>query len=160
MTYFSTQVHHTPAELALSALTAGAFLVTPDILKGLTGPPLVRRIDVWLRAFRMTGALLAGLGTIGIALVIIGASLGLTANTGRVEYLAGVGLIVIVLLLGLVPVWAVKSTKDAANILSPEFRKKLAEWFAKVEREGWPLLLGAVLIVVGSGLQFIANTQG
>jgi hypothetical protein len=160
MTYFSTTVNQELAELALSALTAGGLLVTPQILSSVIGPETIRRNNIWVRAVRRGLLLLVALGFASIGLIVYGFLQGsLTQGEGRLTYLLGVALLTVVVLFGLLPAWAIKSVRDGAESVGKKEREKLRCIAKRIEDEGWPLLFGAILIAVGTALQFLANTE-
>lgn len=165
----SAQGEQDVAKFGLSAVTIGTLLLTPDALKVLVKLGAVRR-PRWLgwgslgrlyQAVLVALMAVAGVGTtIGVVMQARGG--GSLSETSTVIYLIGVAALSVLLLIGLLPWWLVTSAQDLAGGPDElrEGSKKLdmsmRVWLGHAEARSWPTLLGGLLFLMGTGLQFAA----
>lgn len=156
--YLATQVDHTLTALAFAVGTSGAILMTPQIIEALA--PRQARTAVVSKSFRR---LLLAVGVVGAGFVILGmleGELKVPSSAGQSHFLIGVAILTFVAILGPVLQWLQLSTTDIVATMSDEGKTRLRTKLEQAEIKRWWTSLGAVLVVAGIVLQFIAITRG
>jgi hypothetical protein len=145
------------SELGLAFVTGGALFATPQLVEALIVSPRGKQTS----AFRTHLRTVAVLGAIGLGIVIFtGSHRGI--STWKLVVLFVAGLLEVEMALGVVPFWLGRSVSILFGW------KKLKGWLDKltaiprrfiaaVEKDGGFFVLGAVLFLVGTIIQFIAG---
>ncbi len=166
----SAQGKQETAKFGLTLVTVGTLLLTPDALKVLVKLGSIRlpRWLTWGSLSRLYRGVLIGLGVVGVAGIAFGVTRQVTDGcldeASTIIYLVGVAALSALVVIGLVPWWLVTSAQDIAGGPdelregSKKLGMRLRMWFGCIEARGWPTILGGLLFLGGTGLQFAAIT--
>jgi hypothetical protein len=164
----SAQGEQQAAKFGLTLVTVGTLLLTPDALKVLVKLGAIRRPGWlgWNSLSRVYQGVLIALVVVAVGGVAFGIARqvaeGSLDETSTVIYLVGVAALSALMLIGLLPWWLITSAQDIAGGPDElrEGSKKLSMsarmLLGHIEARGWPTLMGGLLFLVGTGVQFAA----
>jgi hypothetical protein len=142
--------------LGLSLVTAAALLLSPGPYLALMRP-LTESVflDFVGKVHKVWLGVLALIGLVGIVLLVIGgleSELEIVGSPSRLHYLLGVACTVVVIL-GLLPAWLAKATKDYGDAADSLDRASKRRWSKACTAAG------ALFFLVGTILQFVEATR-
>jgi hypothetical protein len=160
MAFASTLVPHTMAAFGLSLVTTSVLLLSAKAFEALLAPVVKDELrQFWRRVYDLFSIVLIGTGLAGIGLMIWGACQGklhTAGSTSQYHYILGAALLAIVVF-ALIPIWLARVTLDITD--GGDGEETVTGDDDEAERPNWALLVGSLLFISGTLLQFIALTQ-
>ena len=145
--------HHETAAIGLACVTGGTLLAGPELIEGVLGHRLTRRLWPSLTNYYLLGVLLvAGAGA---ALALSGPVLGGAGvdSAGRARFAAGTALLMLGVV-ALVPLWMLNSRTRGGLSLSAGQRQQIWVRLERIEASGAFAFVAFILFAVGTALQF------
>lgn len=153
------------AQLGLASIAGGTLLLTPQVIEAFFGSDTTTRFgETYLRVVTLltcTGVILALLGVDAGKIYFPG------INSLKLTVLIIAAILEVTITFGLLPVWLVKSGRDAmsrrrVDVLDDRWERctsKPRSWLAKIEDGRHFARLGGLLFLIGIILQFIAGSE-
>lgn len=148
MGFASTLLPHTLAAFGLSLVTASVLLLSAEAFEALLAPVVTKELrQFWRCVYAGFVIVLIITCLAGIFFMLYGALQGELHTSGtssQYHFVLGVALVAIVVF-ALVPIWLARATLGMVSV--------------KATRPKWTLLVGSLLFISGTLLQFIALAQ-